>query len=202
MTERSRRATQEGLGVSSPERRRALLGTPPHGATEVTPRPVPVDPPGGFAPRPAGEAGRVPTPPLASLEQATPTRIDTPVPAPPAVLAPVAGAAEQATPTELTARPERSEPIRVISMKDQAGAERRVIAEPRVPLHVQLRTMAEVAGVHDPAGSGRAGLGRLAPPHDPRQARLRRRRANLAWACIAVALAGGISLAIWLIAGR
>jgi hypothetical protein len=31
---------------------------------------------------------------------------------------------------------------------------------------------------------------------------MRRRRANLAWACLAVALAGGISLAIWLIAGR
>jgi hypothetical protein len=197
MTERSRRSTQDGLGVASPEHRRALLGAPPRGAavtvpgaappgdswelvTEVTPRPVPVEP-------------------------ATPTRIDTPVPAPPAVFAPVAGI-EQATPTELTARPERSEPIavkpseplRVISMKDRAaGRAARPAAEPRVPLHVQLRTMAEVAGVHEPAG-----LGRLAPPHDPRQARMRRRRANLAWACLAAALAGGISLAIWLIAGR
>lgn len=113
---------------------------------------------------------------------------------------------EQATPTELTARPERSEPIaavkpseplRVISMKDQAEGGTRAPAEPRVPLHVQLRTMAEVAGVHDAAG-----LGRLAPPHDPRQARWRRRRANLAWTCLAVALAGGISLTIWLIAGH
>jgi hypothetical protein len=197
MTERSRRSTQDGLGVASPEHRRALLGAPPGGAavtapgaapqgdswelvTEVTPRPVPV-------------------------EQATPTRIDTPVPAPPAVFAPVAGI-EQATPTELTARPERSEPIavkpseplRVISMKDRAaGRAAHPAAEPRVPLHVQLRTMAEVAGVHEPAG-----LGRLAPPHDPRQARMRRRRANLAWACLAAVLAGGISLAIWLIAGR
>jgi hypothetical protein len=105
---------------------------------------------------------------------------------------------EQATPAELTARPERSEPLRVISMKDQAGgAMPRATAEPRAPLHVQLRTMAEVAGVREPAG-----LGRLAPPHDPRQARMRRRRADLAWGCLAVALAGGISLAIWLIAGR
>lgn len=188
MTMRSRRSTQEGTGVFDPERRRALLGTPPSGTavrasgaatqeswelvTEVAPRPVPV-------------------------EQATPTRIDTPVPVPPA------GVAEQATPTELTARIERSEPIavppieplRVISMKDQAGA--RAAAEPRVPLHVQLRTIAEVAGVHEPAG-----LGRLAPPHDPRQARKRRQRANLAWAGVAVILAAGISIAIWLIAGR
>jgi hypothetical protein len=164
MTVRSRRETQEGVGVASPERRRALLGTPPQGAavgspgaatqgesweliTEVTPRPVPV---------------------------------------------------EQATPTELTARPERSEPLRMISMKAQAEAgAARPVAEPRVPLHVQLRTMAEVAGVHEPAG-----LGRLAPPRDPRQARTRHRRANLAWACIAVVLAGGIALSIWLIAGR
>jgi hypothetical protein len=190
MTGRSRRSTQEGTGVFDPERRRALLGTPPGAVmtapgaapqgeswelvTEVTPRPIPV-------------------------EQATPTRLDTLVPVPPIPV-------EQATPTELTARPERSEPIaaippsgplRVISMKDQAeGRAPRVPAEPRVPLHVQLRTMAEAAGVHEPGG-----LGRLAPPHDPRQARMRRRRANLAWACLAVALAGGISLAIRLIAG-
>src|SRR4051812_5288721 len=96
MTGRSRRSTQEGTGVFDPERRRALLGTPPGAVmtvpgaapqgeswelvTEVTPRPIPV-------------------------EQATPTRLDTPVPVPPP------RAAEQATPTELTARPERSEPI-------------------------------------------------------------------------------------------
>lgn len=192
MTMRSRRSTQEGTGVFDPERRRALLGTPPSGTsmrasgaatqgeswelvTEVAPRPVPTIP----------------------VEQATPTRIDTPVPVPPA------GVAEQATPTELTARFERSEPIaippgeplRVISMKDQAEA--RAAAAPRVPLHVQLRTIAEVAGVHEPAG-----LGRLAPPHDPRQARKRRQRADLAWAGVAVVLAAGISVAIWLIAGR
>jgi hypothetical protein len=181
---RSRRPTQEGVGVANPERRRALLGTPPRGAamtapgaaqgeswelvTEVTPRPVPA----------------------MAAEQATPTRVDAPVPVPPA-------GPEQATPTERTARPERSEPVRVISMKDPAEASRQRAAEPRVPLHVQLRTMAEVAGVHEPAG-----LGRLAPPHDPRRARMRRRRANLAWACLGVALAAGISLAIWLIAGR
>jgi len=183
--------------VFDPERRRALLGTPPRGAamtasgaaqgeswelvTEVVARPVPV-------------------------EQATPTRIDTPVPVAAAVRAPLAGAAEQATPTEVTARLERSEPIaevppgeplRVISMKDQAEGGTRAPVEQRVPLHIQLRAIAEVAGVHEAAG-----LGRLAPPHDPRQARKRRRRADLAWAGVAVALAAGISTAIWLIAGR
>ena len=191
MTVRSKRSTQEGTGVCNPEQRRALLGTPPRGAavtapgasqgeswelaTEVGPRPV----------------LKVP------VEQATPTRIDTSGPAA-AVVAALAGEAEQATPTELTARPERSEPVRVISMKQQVEAGMpRTTVEPRVPLHLQLRTIAEVAGVHEAAG-----LGRLAPPHDPRQARKRRRRANLAWAGVAVVLAAGISIAIWLIAGR
>jgi hypothetical protein len=252
MTVRSRRSTQEGTGVGSSERRRALFGTPPTGtlisapsaetkveswefdATAVTPRPAP--------PGPGVEQAtptRIDTPPLGpgveqatptridtlpsgppsgpGVEQATPTRIDTPPFGPPSE--PPSGprpgssglhrparemslesALDVATPTSLAARPERSEPIRMISMKDQAGAgQPRITGEqPRVPLHVQLRTMAEVAGLHDPP----SGLGRLAPPRDPRQARTRRRRDNLVWACVAIGLAGGISLAIWLIAGR
>lgn len=187
MTVRSRRSTQEGTGVCNPEQRRALLGTPPRGAAMTAP---------GAS---QGESWELVTevgPRPVAVERETPTRIDTSAPAA-AVVAALAGEAEQATPTELTARPERSEPVRVISMKDQAEARARVAAEPRVPLHVQLRTIAEVAGVHDAAG-----LGRLAPPHDPRLARRRRRRANLAWAGVAVVLAAGISIAIWLIAGR
>jgi hypothetical protein len=190
MTVRSRRSTQEGTGVFDPERRRALLGTPPGGAAMTAP---------GASRAESWELVTEVGPRPVAVEQATPTRIDTPMPVPPAA------AAEQATPTELTARIERSEPVavppgeplRVISMKDQAEAGARAAAEPRVPLHVQLRAIAEVAGVHDVAG-----LGRLAPPHDPRQARKRRRRADLAWAGVAVVLAAGISIAIWLIAGR
>ena len=120
-------------------------------------------------------------------EHETPTRVDAST-----------RAVEQGTPTELVARPERSEPIRVFSMKDQTEAARPHRDEPRAPLHVQLRAMADVAGLCEP----QAGLGRLAPPRDPRQARQRRRRANVAWAGVAVVLACGISLVIWLIAGR
>jgi hypothetical protein len=100
----------------------------------------------------------------------------------------------------VTPRPERCEPIRVISMKDRADASapRNPPDQPRVPLHVQLRSLAEVAGLQDPP----AGLGHLAPPRDPRQARKRRQRANVAWGCVALVLACGISLAIWLVAGR
>ena len=104
-------------------------------------------------------------------------------------------AVEQATPTEIAAAPP-SEPIRVISMKNRARSEPR--AEPRVPLHVQLRSMAEVAGMHGPS----PGLGHLAPPRDPQQARKRRQRDNVVWACVAIILACAVSLGIWLIAGR
>jgi hypothetical protein len=102
---------------------------------------------------------------------------------------------EQGTPIEV-ARPERSEPIRVFSMKDQTAPRRRP-DEQRAPLHVQLRSLAEVARRNDTP----VGLGRLAPPRDPRQARARRLRGNLGWACVALGLAGAISLAIWLAAG-
>jgi hypothetical protein len=196
MTVRSRRSTQEGTGVFDPERRRALLGTPPRGAAMTAP---------GAAQGESWELVTEVAPRPVAVELATPTRIDTSGPAA-AVVAALAEAAEQATPTEVTARIERSEPVaavppgeplRVFSMKDQAEGGTRAPVEPRVPLHVQLRAIAEVAGVHEAAG-----LGRLAPPHDPRQARKRRRRADLAWAGVAVALAGGIAIAIWLIAGR
>ncbi|TMQ10917.1 MAG: hypothetical protein E6J90_31715 [Deltaproteobacteria bacterium] len=138
-----------------------------------------------------------------AVEQATPTHVDAPISqlsrATDAAIAQLPQGVEQATPTELMARPERSEPIRVISMKERAASQPRGDAtpEPRVPLHVQLRTMAEVAGVHD-----RADLGHLAPPRDPRRARARRWRDNVVWGCIALALACGISLVIWLLAGR
>jgi hypothetical protein len=122
-----------------------------------------------------------------AVEQATPTEIAA-GPLPPV---------EQATPTVVAARPERSAPIRVISMKNRAQSEPRA-DEARAPLHVQLRSMAEVAGTHGRA----AGLGHLAPPRDPQQARKRRQRDNVVWACAAIILACAISLGIWLIAGR
>ncbi|HEY0482975.1 MAG TPA: hypothetical protein VGD37_35880 [Kofleriaceae bacterium] len=179
MTTRARRPTDEtGTEVLDPERRRALFGASPGERIAPAPDTWELDAT-QVTPRPDAGAGAAP------VERSTPTSVD---PRPPI---------EQGTPTELIARPERSEPMRVISMKDRATG-RPPPSEPRVPLHVQLRSMAEVAGVHEPA----CALGRLAPPRDPRQARARRRRANFAWACVAIALACGISLAIWLVAGR
>lgn len=179
MTARARRPTEGGTGVHAPERRRALFGGSPGdrvaGASESWEQD-------------ATEVTARPGPPAS--EQATPTHIEPGRPI---------RTNDRGTPTELTARPERSEPIRVISMKDRTGGEPRPRhAEPRVPLHVRLRSMAEVAGLSDQ----RNALGNLAPPHDPRRARRRRQRDNVMWACVAIVLACGISLGIWLVAGR
>lgn len=177
MTARARRPTDEdGTGVYDPERRRALSGAP--AASPVAPvSPASWD----------HDATEVtPWPDSSAVDHATPTHVDASRPI------------EQGTPTEVVARPERSEPIRVISMKDRSDGDRPRGDRPRVPLHVQLRSMAEVAGRRDP----RSGLGHLAPPHDPQKARKRRQRDNVVWACVAIGLACGISLAIWLIAGR
>ena len=104
---------------------------------------------------------------------------------------------EPAAPTGVV-RSEPSEPIRVFSMKDQTAPQRQT-NEHRAPLHIQLRSLAEVAGRRD---TPPAGMGRLAPPRDPVQAKTRRWRANAVWACVVVALAAAIALAIWLVAGR
>jgi hypothetical protein len=123
-----------------------------------------------------------------AVEPATPTQIDGELPTP---------IASAPTPVEASLPIERSEPIRVISMKNRAQSEPRA-EEARVPLHVQLRSMAEVAGMHGRS----AGLGHLAPPRDAQQARKRRQHDNVVWVCAAVILACAISLGIWFIAGR
>lgn len=125
---------------------------------------------------------------LPAIEQPTPAEPWTEVDARPPI--------EQGTPTEITARAERSEPIRVISMKEPSGPNK--VPDDRRALHVQLRSLAEVSGRHDTP----VDLGHLAPPRDPRQARKRRLIDNALWGCVAIVLAGGIMLAIWLVAGR
>ena len=136
---------------------------------------------------------------VGAVEVATPTQLDAP---------------QQATPTEITARTERSSgeaartgmtrerakrsnPIRVISMKDATGPRKQRTDERRA-VQVQLRSIAEVRRRHDTP----VGLGHLAPPRDPRQARKRRLVDNVIWGCVAIMLACGIMLAIWLVAGR
>jgi hypothetical protein len=101
----------------------------------------------------------------------------------------------------LAARPERSEPVHAISMKDQiaASAQASRPAPPRrVPLHVQLCNLAEVASSHS---EPQHDLGYLAPPRDPDRKPARRPRDYVVWTCAALLVVGGIAMAIWLLAG-
>jgi hypothetical protein len=127
-------------------------------------------------------------PTLQAIDDAAQTRVDLPPSAPRSI--------EQATPTEITARAERSEPMRVISMKG-ASAPRKPRTDERRAVQVQLRSIAEARRHDTPVG-----LGHLAPPRDPKKARQRRRIDNLIWGCVAIMLACAIMLAVWFVAGR
>jgi hypothetical protein len=178
MTDRSRRSTQTGTGVKP-------AGAPP-AARATTPAPAAPDAPTGavtdVTPRPVLHAVEVPTP--TQVEPATPTE----------VTARAERSGPEAGPPGSMTR-ERSEPIRVFSMKDATEAPRQT--DERRAMQVQLRSFAEARRHETPVG-----LGHLAPPRDPRKARTRRLVDNLMWGCIAIMLACGIMLAIWLIAGR
>lgn len=176
-------------------------------------------PAAGARPRP-----RTPTKKGAGVELATPTEVAPPqIPAVARVVelaapsqAGARGRVELATPTELAAprlppppevpapagRPERSEPIRVISMK-APGEARGDASEPSAPARAprpRLRSLSEVSSERR-ALTPPAGLGYLAPPLDPREARTRRRREYAIWGSVVVMLAGAVTLGVWFLAG-
>jgi hypothetical protein len=103
------------------------------------------------------------------------------------------GSIEQATPTEVV-RHDRSEPIRVISMKTPADLEPKQAA--KLPV-VKLRSLADVTQ----SQPGLA-LGRLAPPRDPKEVRARRLRDYVIWGSVVVMLTCVVMLAIWFLARR
>lgn len=202
MTDRARRSTEEGTGVHDPGRRRANDGALPTAtAGSGSSPPPPIDDaktmlesalaPAGPPPGSSGESfendvtDETPRPSVPAAEAPTPTTVDS------------RRSIEQGTPTEITAPAERSEPIRVFSMKDQTGPRKPRIDERRA-VQVQLRSMAEVSRRHDTP----VGLGHLAPPRDAKQARNRRLIDNVMWGGVAIILACGIMLAIWFVAGR
>lgn len=89
----------------------------------------------------------------------------------------------------------RSEPMRVISMKTPADIEAEEKAQRVLPA-VKLRALSDIH--QTPA----RGMGNLAPPRDPREVRSRRVRDNVIWGSLAVILASAITLAIWFLARR
>ncbi len=107
---------------------------------------------------------------------------------------------ELATPTEVTPPPEdQSQPLRVISMKAPGD-----ISEERRPVQQhqpRLRRLSEVSAQRNRAATPPGGLGYLAPPRDPREARTRRRNDYVLWGSVVVMLAGAVTLGVWFLAG-
>ena len=86
-----------------------------------------------------------------------------------------------------------SEPIRVVSMKTPADLE--VDKPTNKPLpEVKLRAISDVHKTPP------RGMGRLAPPRDPKEARSRRVRDNVIWGSVAVIVAAVVMLAVWFLA--
>jgi hypothetical protein len=111
--------------------------------------------------------------------------------------------AEGASPRMTTG--ERSEPIVVISMKGPGDGAKAPAAAPEEraapkPLQPRLRRLSEVSPQRR-AATPSGGLGYLAPPRDPREARTRRWRDYVLWGSVVVMLAGAVMLGVWFLAG-
>lgn len=91
-------------------------------------------------------------------------------------------------------KPERSEPLPIISMKDalSASAEKRAAKEHRV----QLRPLSEVRR----AETQPQNLGFLAPPRDPKAVRIRRFHDLVMWGSVVVIVGCLVMLAVWFLA--
>ncbi|MDQ3365529.1 MAG: hypothetical protein M3680_08885 [Myxococcota bacterium] len=115
-----------------------------------------------------------------------------------------AAAVEVATPTVIDRPRERTEPLRVISMKaprdvgaerkrDQQEAAREATSKPRA----QIRSLAEVRKQQaTPAG----GMGYLAPPRDAKEVRARRLRDVMIWGSVVVIVGCAVMLGVWFLA--
>ena len=103
---------------------------------------------------------------------------------------------EIGTPTEVDPPQNRSEPIRVISMKSPGAADKKREARQHKPA---IRALSDVLPRH---ATPPQGMGRLAPPADPRQARVRKLRDWLIWGSVLVIISCVVMLAVWFLAGN
>ncbi len=93
----------------------------------------------------------------------------------------------------------RSESFKAVSMKtptDPKTDTPRDKPPVRALPEVRLRAMSELSQNQTPP----KGVGFLAPPYDPREARSRRRRDNAIWGSVAVMVAAVVMLAVWFLA--
>ncbi|HWO25010.1 MAG TPA: hypothetical protein VNO30_39995 [Kofleriaceae bacterium] len=190
MTARSRPPTDEPTEIYDGQPRRPRTPTKKGAGVELgTPTSLAPLPPHA---RPDG-----------SVEIGTPTSVD-----PPPRQPPERAASEGARP-RLATGAERSEPMVVISMKGAGGGATgaakalpadAAAAPAPAKLQPRLRRLSEVSPRRT-AATPPGGLGYLAPPRDPREARTRRWRDFVLWGSVVVILAGAVMLAVWFLAG-
>jgi hypothetical protein len=101
------------------------------------------------------------------------------------------------TPTQIDPPRERSEPIRVISMKSPAeiAADKKQAKQHKV----QIRALSDVRPQHQTPPRG---MGYLAPPADPKERKVRKVRDWLIWGSVLVIIACVVMLAVWFLATR
>ena len=104
-----------------------------------------------------------------------------------------------ATPTEITPPRDRSEPIRVISMK--TPAELAAEQGERTP-HVQRPKLRALSEVSQQNARMTGDLGRLAPPRDAKGARVRKLRDFVVWGSVVIVVGCVVMLAVWFLARR
>jgi len=105
-------------------------------------------------------------------------------------------AVEIATPTEVSPRKDRSEPMVMISMKTPAELAAEKQSREAKQHIVKLRALSELSSQNTPA------MGYLAPPRDPKEARARKLRDFVIWGCAVVVVGCGVMLAVWFLARR
>ena len=104
------------------------------------------------------------------------------------------------TPTEIDPPPkERSEPIRVISMKtpaEVAAEKKKVAAKTHKP---EIRALSDVVGRN---ATPPRGMGNLAPPMNQKERNVRRLREWLIWGSVLVIISCVVMMGVWFLAGR
>ena len=110
------------------------------------------------------------------------------------------GEIEIGTPTEIDPPTERSEPIRVISMKTPAE-----VAAERKKKHTAKQHRAEIRALSDVVGNNSTpprGMGYLAPPANQKERNVRKLRDWLIWGSVLVIISCIVMLGVWFLAGR
>lgn len=97
-------------------------------------------------------------------------------------------------PTHESHPPPAPQPIQAISHKTP-DIDPRPAYEHRAVPKVQMRSMGNSLSKTPPGG-----MGRLAPPHDPNQARSRKAQDVMIWGSVVVIIGSIVTLVIWLIA--